>query len=77
MLNRIEIGMCIGLITIICALTTKAIRYKRFMHMSAKSNNIIHVNVFPFFKVFAADTPDPVGIMIPSCGAAEFSFNNK
>ena len=61
MLNRIGIGMCIGLITIICALITEAIRYWRFM--SAKSNNILYVNVFPFFKMFAVDTP--VGIMTP------------
>ena len=61
MLNRIGIGMCIGLITIICALTTEVIRYERFM--TAKSNNIIWVNVFPFFEVFAVDTP--VGIMTP------------
>lgn len=61
MLNRIGIGMCIGLITIICALTTEVIRYERFM--TAKSKNIISINVFSFFKVFAADTP--VGIMTP------------
>ena len=61
MLNRIGIGMCIGLITIICALTTEVIRYERFK--SAKSNNIFYVNEFRFLKVFAVDTP--VGIMTP------------
>ena len=61
MLNRIGIGICIGLITIICALITEIIRYDRFM--TAKSNNIFYVNVFRYFKVFAADTP--VGIMTP------------
>ena len=61
MLKRIGTGMCIGLITIICALTTEAVRYYKFM--SAKSNNFVYVNDFHFFKVFAVDFP--VGIVTP------------
>ena len=62
MLKRIGTGMCIGLITIICALTTEAVRYYKFM--SAKLNNHrVYVNDFHLFKVFAVDFP--VGIVTP------------
>ena len=61
MLKRIGVGMCIGLITIICAITTEAVRYSKFM--SEKSNNKVYVNDFQLFKVSAIDFP--VGIVTP------------
>ena len=61
MLRRIGIGMCTGLITIICAVCTEVVRYDRFM--SAKSNSIVDVNEYRFSRHFAVDTP--VGIMAP------------
>ena len=61
MLRRIGIGICISLITIICAVCTEVIRYDRFM--SAKSNSIVDVNEYRVSRHFAVDIP--VGIMAP------------
>lgn len=58
MLTRIGIGMCIGLITIICALTTEAVCYHSF-----NSANIVNINVYRHSKLFVADVP--VGIVTP------------
>ena len=59
MLCRIGIGMCAGLISIICALITEAIRLHRFM--SVKSKSVIHINKLRFINLFAINYP--VGIM--------------
>ena len=61
MLTRIGIGMGISFITIICALSTEAIRYDRFMR--AKSDSVVDLNVYQFSRVFAVDIP--VGVMTP------------
>ena len=61
MLTRIGIGMCIGLVTIICALSTEVIRYDRFMR--AKSDCVVDLNVYHFSRLFAVDIS--VGVMIP------------
>lgn len=61
MLTRIGIGMCISLVSIICALTTEAIRYDRFMR--EKSDSVVDLNVYRFSRMFASDIP--VGVMTP------------
>lgn len=53
--------MCTGLLTIICAVTSEAIRYGKFI--STKSNSLVNINRFRFSALFAVDVP--IGIMTP------------
>ena len=61
MLTRIGIGICISLFSIICAVSTEAIRYDRFMR--AKSDSVVDLNVYQFSRLFAVDIS--VGVMTP------------
>ena len=55
MLTRIGIGICISLLSIICALITEAIRNDKFMR--EKSDSIVDLNGYQFSRVFAVDIP--------------------
>ena len=54
--------MCIGLVTIVLAVATEAIRYHSFMS-AKRSNSVVDINKYPHLEVFAVDIP--VGVMYP------------